>query len=180
MFFKNSGTKELKQNDKMGEDENPGIVIDCRVNLNVKLPNSVVIGPNGLLYGNITARQVVVKGKIYGNIVGTEKVILKTGASVIGQIISKSLRVDGAVNGEIDLKISSDYTFPDLNDDLLNTKTDEEALQNLIDSKNDGNQFENDETFKELREIEVNKVTNDGIIESEQSSYRQKQKNNFW
>ena len=111
MFLK----KSSKPEESKGKQKNdPGISINCSVEMNVTLPNTVCIEVNGALKGNITADVVIVKGRVKGNILGTEKVILKEEAIVNGQIISKSLQVSEGVEGDMDLKISEYYEFPDL------------------------------------------------------------------
>jgi len=57
----------------------------------------VIVGPHGHVKTNIKARQVVVAGKVDGNIYALESVRLLENANVTGDIISSNLLLDEGV-----------------------------------------------------------------------------------
>lgn len=179
MFFNKSAQKETKRDSNLEDDERSGIVIDCHVEMNVKLPHVVIIKSKGSLHGNITAKKVIVEGQVLGNILGTEKVILKNGAKVYGKITAKSLKVDGSVDGEIELMISKTNTFPTLSEDLTHT-TNEVELQNFISSKEiEAKTVSQRKPSNHNKTGVIDKDLN-GSEESESGNKKQTVNNNFW
>ena len=67
--------------------------------------NRLTIGPDGRLKANVTARAVVVRGKVEGNIQATERVDLKQSAVVVGDIVTQSISIEpGAhIKGSIEV-----------------------------------------------------------------------------
>lgn len=68
--------------------------------------HNLTVGPHGKIRANIRAREVVVHGKVDGNIVGDEKVELKKSAVLTGDISTQRIVIeDGAFfKGSIDLQ----------------------------------------------------------------------------
>jgi cytoskeletal protein CcmA (bactofilin family) len=68
--------------------------------------NSLTIGPNGRVRANIHAREVVVHGKVDGNVRGTDRVELKKSALLNGDIATQRIVIeDGAFfKGAIDIQ----------------------------------------------------------------------------
>jgi cytoskeletal protein CcmA (bactofilin family) len=68
--------------------------------------HSLTIGPHGRVRANVKARDVVVHGKVDGNIHGTERVELKRSAVLMGDIATQRIVIeDGAYfKGAIDIK----------------------------------------------------------------------------
>jgi cytoskeletal protein CcmA (bactofilin family) len=68
--------------------------------------HSLTIGPHGRVRANVKARDVVVHGKVDGNIHGTERVELKRSAVLMGDISTQRIVIeDGAFfKGAIDIK----------------------------------------------------------------------------
>jgi len=68
--------------------------------------NELTIGPNGRVRANIHARDVVVLGKVDGNIRGTERVELRKSALLNGDIFTQRIVIeDGAFfKGSIDIQ----------------------------------------------------------------------------
>jgi cytoskeletal protein CcmA (bactofilin family) len=68
--------------------------------------HSLTIGPHGRVRANVKARDVVVHGKVDGNIHGTERVELKRSAVLMGDISTQRIVIeDGAYfKGAIDIK----------------------------------------------------------------------------
>jgi cytoskeletal protein CcmA (bactofilin family) len=87
------------------------LYIDGRIEGKISLPdNRVTIGRNGSVQANITAREVVVMGKVNGNIDCTDRVDIRSEGSVTGDVSTIRISVeDGAVlKGGIQVR-SSDH-----------------------------------------------------------------------
>jgi len=57
----------------------------------------LTIGPNGRVKANITARAVVVQGRLEGNIQASDRVDLKQSATVVGDIVTQRISIDEGV-----------------------------------------------------------------------------------
>jgi cytoskeletal protein CcmA (bactofilin family) len=57
----------------------------------------LTIGPNGRVKANITARAVVVQGRLEGNIHASDRVDLKQSATVVGDIVTQRISIDEGV-----------------------------------------------------------------------------------
>ena len=68
--------------------------------------HKLVIGPNGKIKATITARDIVVHGKLEGNITGSERVELKRSSTHMGNIATQRIVIeDGAFfKGAVDIK----------------------------------------------------------------------------
>jgi cytoskeletal protein CcmA (bactofilin family) len=68
--------------------------------------HKLVIGPNGKIKATVSARELVVHGKVEGNISGSERVELRKSCSVVGDISTQRIVIeDGAFfKGAIDIK----------------------------------------------------------------------------
>jgi len=83
------------------------LYLDGEVEGNIELrDHSLTVGPNGRVRANVHARDVVVHGKVDGNIQGTERVELKRSAVLMGDIATQRIVIeDGAFfKGAIDIK----------------------------------------------------------------------------
>src|ERR1700732_1235308 len=75
------------------------LYIDGRIEGKIHMPdNRVTIGRNGSVQANITAREVVVMGKVNGNIECSDRVDIRSEGSVTGEVSTVRISVeDGAV-----------------------------------------------------------------------------------
>jgi len=75
------------------------LYIDGRIEGKISMPDHrVTIGRNGSVQANINAREVVVMGKVNGNIECTDRVDIRSEGSVIGDVSTIRISVeDGAV-----------------------------------------------------------------------------------
>ena len=75
------------------------LYIDGRIEGKISLPdNRVTIGRNGSVQANIVAREVVVMGKVNGNIECSDRVDIRSEGSVTGDVSTIRISVeDGAV-----------------------------------------------------------------------------------
>jgi cytoskeletal protein CcmA (bactofilin family) len=83
------------------------LYIDGRIEGKISLPeNRLTIGRNGSIQANITAREVVVMGKVTGNIECSDRVDIRSEGCVIGDVSTMRISVeDGAVlKGGIQVK----------------------------------------------------------------------------
>jgi cytoskeletal protein CcmA (bactofilin family) len=83
------------------------LYLDGEVEGNINLrDHKLVIGPNGKIKATITARDVVVHGKVDGNLNASERVELKRCCSLTGDVATQRIVIeDGAFfKGAIDIK----------------------------------------------------------------------------
>lgn len=83
------------------------LFIDGHVEGSVSLPgNRVVVGRNGHVAANISAREVVVLGKVNGNINATDRVDIRNEGSLTGDVVAQRISIeDGAYfKGGIDIR----------------------------------------------------------------------------
>jgi cytoskeletal protein CcmA (bactofilin family) len=82
------------------------LYLDGEVEGNIELrDHSLTIGPNGRIRANVHAKDVVVHGKVDGNVSGTDRVELKRSAVLVGDIATQRIVIeDGAFfKGAIDI-----------------------------------------------------------------------------
>jgi cytoskeletal protein CcmA (bactofilin family) len=83
------------------------LYLDGEVEGNIDLRNhNLVIGPNGRVRANVQAKDVVIHGKVDGNVTGVDKVELKKSALLNGDINTQRIVIeDGAFfKGAIDIR----------------------------------------------------------------------------
>jgi cytoskeletal protein CcmA (bactofilin family) len=85
------------------------LFIDGKVEGSITLPgNRVTVGRNGSVSANITAREIVVLGKVRGNANASDRVDIRSEGSLIGDVSAQRISIeDGAYfKGGIDIKKS--------------------------------------------------------------------------
>ena len=83
------------------------LYIDGRVEGTITLPgNRLTVGPNGVVNANVTAREIVVIGKLRGNLVASDRVDIRNEGSLTGDVIAQRISIeDGAFfKGGIDIR----------------------------------------------------------------------------
>ena len=83
------------------------LFIDGKVEGNINLPgNRVTVGRNGQVAANITAREIVILGKIRGNISASDRVEIRAEGSLTGDVTVARISIeDGAFfKGGIDIR----------------------------------------------------------------------------
>jgi len=111
------------------------LFVDGNVEGRIELPaNKLVIGPNGRIKAHIQAREVVVNGKVDGNITASERVELKKTASLSGDIVTSRIIVEeGAFfKGTIDIQRESASRAPDVKPAAASVSTAQSAQGSLI------------------------------------------------
>ena len=83
------------------------LYIDGRVEGSINLPgNRVTVGRNGIVSANILAREVVVLGKVKGNLTASDRVDIRNEGSLTGDVVAQRVSIeDGAFfKGGIDIR----------------------------------------------------------------------------
>ena len=83
------------------------LYIDGRVEGSINLPgNRVTVGRNGVVSANINAREVVVLGKVKGNLTASDRVDIRNEGSLTGDVVAQRISIeDGAFfKGGIDIR----------------------------------------------------------------------------
>ena len=83
------------------------LYIDGRVEGSINLPgNRVTVGRNGVVSANISAREIVVLGKVRGNVSATDRVDIRAEGSLNGDVAAARISIeDGAFfKGGIDIR----------------------------------------------------------------------------
>jgi cytoskeletal protein CcmA (bactofilin family) len=83
------------------------LYIDGRVEGSINLPgNRVTVGRNGVVAANISAREIVVLGKVRGNMTASDRVDIRGEGSLTGDVVAQRISIeDGAYfKGGIDIR----------------------------------------------------------------------------
>jgi cytoskeletal protein CcmA (bactofilin family) len=83
------------------------LYIDGRVEGSINLAgNRVTVGRNGIVAANINAREIVVLGKVKGNLTASDRVDIRSDGSLTGDVIAARISIeDGAYfKGGIDIR----------------------------------------------------------------------------
>jgi cytoskeletal protein CcmA (bactofilin family) len=83
------------------------LYVDGQVEGTIELRNNnLIVGPNGNVKANVTAKGVVVQGKVDGTVSATERVELRKSAVVNGDVITQRISMEeGAFfKGKIDIQ----------------------------------------------------------------------------
>ncbi len=91
------------------------LYLDGEVEGNIDLhDHNLVIGPNGRVRANVQAKDVVIHGKVDGNVTGADKVELKKSALLNGDINTQRIVIeDGAFfKGAIDIRKADSSARP--------------------------------------------------------------------
>src|SRR5579864_5072291 len=83
------------------------LYIDGRVEGSINLPgNRLTVGRNGVVTANVTAREIVVIGKLRGNLMASDRVDIRNEGSLTGDVVAQRISIeDGAFfKGGIDIR----------------------------------------------------------------------------
>lgn len=86
------------------------LFIDGKVEGSITLPgNRVTVGRNGTVSANISAREIVILGKVRGNATASDRVDIRSEGSLIGDVSAQRISIeDGAYfKGGIDIRKST-------------------------------------------------------------------------
>jgi cytoskeletal protein CcmA (bactofilin family) len=93
------------------------LYIDGRVEGSINLPgNRITVGRNGVVSANMTAREIVVIGKVKGNLSASDRVDIRSEGSLTGDVIAQRISIeDGAFfKGGIDIQKPAHKTTGDV------------------------------------------------------------------
>ncbi|HLK64228.1 MAG TPA: polymer-forming cytoskeletal protein [Bryobacteraceae bacterium] len=84
---------------------NEELLIDGEVEGSVESHSILTVGPNGRVRANIKAREVIVFGKVQGNINVMEKIAIREQGSLVGDIKTAGISIDDGAyfKGSIDI-----------------------------------------------------------------------------
>jgi cytoskeletal protein CcmA (bactofilin family) len=102
------------------------LYIDGRVEGSINLPgNRVTIGRNGVVSANISAREIVVLGKVRGNMNASDRVDIRGEGSLTGDVVSQRISIeDGAYfKGGIDIRKPGQKTNGEAKETVTTTTT---------------------------------------------------------
>ena len=97
------------------------LFIDGKVEGSVNLPGSrVTVGLNGMVEASISAREIVVMGKIRGNVSATDRVDIRAEGALTGDVTAARVSIeDGAFfKGGIDIRKVEPKTVHSINTNL--------------------------------------------------------------
>jgi cytoskeletal protein CcmA (bactofilin family) len=83
------------------------LYIDGRVEGSINLPgNRVTVGRNGVVSANIAAREIVILGKVRGNMTASDRFDIRSEGSLTGDVVAQRVSIeDGAFfKGAIDIR----------------------------------------------------------------------------
>jgi len=83
------------------------LYIDGRVEGTINLPGyGVTVGRNGQVQANITAKEIVILGKVKGNVTASDRVDIRNEGSLTGDVVCQRISIeDGAYfKGGIDIR----------------------------------------------------------------------------
>lgn len=83
------------------------LYLDCDIEGTITLPeNRLTIGPGARIIANITVRDVIILGRLTGNVQATGRVELRQSASLTGDIVALRLSIEESAmfKGRVELK----------------------------------------------------------------------------
>lgn len=85
------------------------LFVDGRIEGTVNIPeNRVTVGRNGVVTADVNAREVVIMGKVQGNIICSDRLDIRSEGSVTGDVVVQRISVeDGAIlKGSVQVQAS--------------------------------------------------------------------------
>jgi cytoskeletal protein CcmA (bactofilin family) len=87
------------------------LYLDGQVEGSIELrDHSLTVGPNGNVKANVSAKGVVIQGKLDGSVTASDRVELRKSAVVTGDVTTQRISIEeGAfLNGKVDIQKDSD------------------------------------------------------------------------
>jgi len=106
------------------------LYIDGRVEGSINLSgNRVTVGRNGVVSANINAREIVVLGKVRGNLTASDRVDIRSDGSLTGDVVAARISIeDGAFfKGGIDIRKAGQQQKPNGEDKPVTSVSSEAA-----------------------------------------------------
>ncbi len=76
------------------------------------LDSSLTVGPDGRIRANLQARNIVVQGRVDGNLYGIERVELKKSAILAGDIYTRCIAIEDGAYLKGNVRIQKDIPSP--------------------------------------------------------------------
>ena len=92
------------------------LYIDGTVEGSINLPgNRVTVGNNGQVNANVTAREIIVQGKVVGNVNASDRLKVHSEGSLTGDAVAQRISLDDGAffKGKIDIRGSGQFTESD-------------------------------------------------------------------
>ena len=90
--FAHIGKSVVVKGDLTGSED---LYVDGQVEGSIDLQgNSLTVGPNGQIRANVSAKTVIVQGKLEGNINATERVDFRKSAIAVGDVITQRVAIE--------------------------------------------------------------------------------------
>jgi cytoskeletal protein CcmA (bactofilin family) len=111
-------------------------ILQGRIEGSIKHTQSVTIGTEGVVQGNIHARVVTVDGSVEGDLHGTESVVINATGRVTGNVFAPRVGIiDGALfNGRIDMG-SRQASVPKQNNEAAGVPLSAEETERMLGPK---------------------------------------------
>src|SRR5215468_3203928 len=87
------------------------LFVDGRIEGTVNIPeHRVTVGRNGVVTADVNAREVVIMGKVHGNIICSDRLDIRSEGSVTGDVVVQRISVeDGAIlKGRVQVQAASE------------------------------------------------------------------------
>jgi cytoskeletal protein CcmA (bactofilin family) len=87
------------------------LFVDGRIEGTVNIPeHRVTVGRNGVVTADVNAREVVIMGKVHGNIICSDRLDIRSEGSVTGDVVVQRISVeDGAIlKGSVQVQAASE------------------------------------------------------------------------
>lgn len=91
------------------------LFLDCDIEGTITLPeNRLTIGPDARIIANVTVRDLIVLGRLTGNVQASGRVELRQSASLTGDIIALRLSIEESAmfKGRVELTTGSSQSVP--------------------------------------------------------------------
>lgn len=108
----NIGKSVVIKGDLHGSED---LTIEGQVEGTIELKENVLtIGPNGRIKAQVFAKTVIILGTVHGNVTASEKIDIRDGASVTGDVASPRVAIaEGAqFHGSVDMQRGAKRTLP--------------------------------------------------------------------
>jgi cytoskeletal protein CcmA (bactofilin family) len=108
--FAHIGKSVVIKGDLSGSED---LYIDGTVEGTIQLQgNNLVVGPNGHVHADVSAKVVVIQGKLEGNIQASERAELRKSAVIVGDIVTQRIAMEDGAYLKGKVEILRDITKP--------------------------------------------------------------------
>ncbi len=111
--------------------------VDGQVNGGITTKGDLVVGPSGVINGNVTASSLNLAGKVLGNVDADNKVEIEAKGQIIGDITTKLMAMDetAVIKGNVNMEMLDKSAFGTDSDKKDDNKSNESAETATDNSK---------------------------------------------